>query len=1761
MIRRKTMRNKARRSLALILSVAMTVTLWKTPVYAVMESGQSDTGLCEHHTVHTEDCGYTEETPCRYVCEICNSQNGGENEQQPDTEDSAQKECSCTIRCTEGKVNTECPICGAEGADLSVCKGTQENEQQPDTEAGAQESVASVTATDGTEKFYSSFNEAWAAAIENQGSTLTLQRDVELVEEYGNLSVDGGNFTLDLNNKTLKRCASGELIFVSGSANITIQNGKLVSTSEDGNGSTLHIYGGTVVLDKVELTNQGERALALGMEGGKLTVKDCGFFGTFWVDYSSNAHPELEVANTTLHSGIRLVFKNSGNPDYDAVKAIFAEGNWLHDQSEKAIDITKEEYWVNLWGMSQFEYSGKCLIKPHTHNFENGSCPCGETCVASVTADGTEIFYSSFDEAWAAAIENQGSTLTLQCDVELAKENHGPSVSEGTFTLDLNGKTLKQNAFAELLEVSDTANITIQNGKLVNTLNMDSSSVGSSDGVALKINNGTVVLDGVELTSGTGDEGKKSFALEMEGGNLTVTGSTFKGGLSVKYSLDGHPELKVANTTLHNGIGLGFFGSGNPDYDAVRAIFAEGNWLHDQSGKAIDITKEDCWKTAESISAFYYPGECQIVPHTHNFENGSCPCGETRVASVTGDGETTYYTEIQNALAQAEGKTVKLLKPVSGAVTIDKALTLDLNGQNIESLTVNAKATIKDSGTTKGIIGTLKISDNLKPKDLTENGYAIKKGNGDWFTYGTQATNATVQQVPIKSVTITKDKDSYRPGEQITLTATAETLDGKEVNHYIWVQDGSMMEMPPATPEQPNPPTNVHTLTAKGGTHTYQCVAYCEDYGFASNTITITVDQINLVDNAELVVEQLTYNGQPQTPDVVVKLNGETLKGCYDLQRTLETNAGTYTLSVTGTGNYTGTIKKEWKIDPAELTVNLPKTYEKQYDGTAAVDIKPTFSGLQGEETLTSEDFTVTASFNDATPGENKPLDITVNLVENAKTKNYKLKNGTAHINGTITKAPLNSEGYAYADQSIEIVNKQIDTYEFEMSSFLPKLDEGKTYGTVTYSNLKVDISGYYSLIPKEAEIINGKLSLPIVYNNTEKTGSVGEVSVQVDSTNYDSFTLIIDVNAKNKIAPVVTAPVANTLTYNGEEQTLVTAGTTSIGTMFYGVGELDDFEWSEQLPTAKNAGTYTVWYQVEGNKEYADVEPQSVDVTIAKKAVTVTALDKSAYTGSDAPDLSNPEANKDYKVEGLLDADALNCKVTLTYEQTPDMNKAGTTAIIATSTLSKDNYEITYLPGTLTVSMKPSSGGNGDTSSGSSSSNNRDDSVGNQTTSTQRPDEDRPNIPAEKQNKKLKADSKGNVTITKSDLSDAIKAAKNDAKKQGNRKNGIAVKIPMELNQKLDGAQITLKADMIDTLVRKRVKSFTIGTDQMMDLGFTLDTIKELNRQTNGDIILKMKKSTVSSGEAKSAIGNRPVYDISLWTVKNNKEIRLTDLNKKSIRIAIPYVPAKGEQTGNLYALSVDAAGKVQRITKSSYDADQKAVIFYVDQPGIYGIGYDAKGANFTDIANHWAKDNILFAVSRGLLSGTSETTFSPDDAMTKGMFIAALGRLAGVDPAGYQTGTFTDVKADADYAPYVNWAVSKGIVDGTSDTTFSPDSSITREQMAVIMKNYAAKLGYAVPKTLEAATFADNENISSWAKKAVKSMQQAGVLAGKTNNRFDPKGTATRAEVAAVLRRFVEIDIDPQTANGWTQNDSGEWSYYKNGKQVKDGLSNNKK
>ena len=398
---------------------------------------------------------------------------------------------------------------------------------------------------------------------------------------------------------------------------------------------------------------------------------------------------------------------------------------------------------------------------------------------------------------------------------------------------------------------------------------------------------------------------------------------------------------------------------------------------------------------------------------------------------------------------------------------------------------------------------------------------------------------------------------------------------------------------------------------------------------------------------------------------------------------------------------------------------------DKTYDGTTNADISSvTFDNVTLNR---GTDYTVTASFDDASVGNGKNVTATVILMGQAA-KNYALKQSSITTTGNITKAAAPD---FTKETALTIVNDCEKTYTVTLPA-LPTLETPKEYGTVTYGAPTVNLSSTY--YADGAKVEDGKLILPIQKNDVKTTGSVGTATVVIKSANYEDITLTVNVNATNKLVPTVTAPTANALTYNGAEQALVTAGKTTGGTMLYRLG---DSEWSEQIPTAKNAGEYTVWYKVQGNAEYADVAEQNVTVTVAKKSVTVTALDKSAYTGSTAPDLSSPEADKDYKVEGLVGADTLSGTVTLAYAQTPDMSKTGETAINITGTLSNNNYEITYVSGKLTVSKQPSSGGgssSGGSGSGGGSSSGGSGNSGN-SGNTSQPDTGKPDKQDAKKN------------------------------------------------------------------------------------------------------------------------------------------------------------------------------------------------------------------------------------------------------------------------------------------------------------------------------------------------------------------------------------------------------------------------------------------
>jgi len=181
-------------------------------------------------------------------------------------------------------------------------------------------------------------------------------------------------------------------------------------------------------------------------------------------------------------------------------------------------------------------------------------------------------------------------------------------------------------------------------------------------------------------------------------------------------------------------------------------------------------------------------------------------------------------------------------------------------------------------------------------------------------------------------------------------------------------------------------------------------------------------------------------------------------------------------------------------------------------------------------------------------------------------------------------------------------------------------------------------------------------------------------------------------------------------------------------------------------------------------------------------------------------------------------------------------------------------------------------------------------------------------------------------------------------------------------------------------------------------------------------------------------------------------------------------------------------------------------------------------KCAVFTDIAGHWAFDSICYVTENDMFNGTSATTFSPNATMTRAMFVTVLYRMAG-SPTVSGTNPFTeDVAAEQWYTNAVVFAANNGIVKGTSETTYSPDAPITREQMAVILYNYAVYRGYSVSATNDLSAFSDASSVSSWALTQTKWAVAKGLITGMTTTTLEPQGAATRAQVATILTRFVK-------------------------------------
>ena len=536
-----------------------------------------------------------------------------------------------------------------------------------------------------------------------------------------------------------------------------------------------------------------------------------------------------------------------------------------------------------------------------------------------------ETVYSTLPEAVNAA--QDGDTIKLLSDVELSNEvgENGLSVSEGSFTLDLNNKTLKGAIWNQLLEVSGTANITIKNGSLVNTQTGPAATATSTNLVALKISGGTVALDNVNLTSGINSEGKHSSALYITGGSLTATGNTFTGEVGVFCEHSGtRPALSIADATLNNGIFYWVADAQASDTAGLEAIFAHGSMLFNQDDKYIDLASKEYWHIENVGAIFLYTEGCIVKPHTHEVVNGACECGATFAASVTQNGAVTYYKDFHTALDAAKaGDTLTLLADVQGdvTVTIDKAITFDLNGHRIYDLTVRCKITLKDSaGGTGKIAEWLRVENGLNIGDLLEEGYALRNaGTGAWYGETEQTVgNVTVQQVPITSVTLTAlNADGtaasttmpYGTTNGIKLSASCDVKPGAGELSCQWYTIGGTLQLIDGATEP------VYQLPAdlSVGKHTYRVTFTADGYSKSAD-ITITVTATNkIVPTGAPTLSKTTLAWGEQLSTIT--LSGAMKDGDTEVKGTFAwTNSAT-------TPSDMNDFEAEWKFTPENTDV------------------------------------------------------------------------------------------------------------------------------------------------------------------------------------------------------------------------------------------------------------------------------------------------------------------------------------------------------------------------------------------------------------------------------------------------------------------------------------------------------------------------------------------------------------------------------------------------------------------------------------------------------------------------------------------------------------------------------------------------------------------------------------------------------------------------------------------------------------------------
>ncbi|WP_441897187.1 choice-of-anchor I family protein [Paenibacillus sp. YAF4_2] len=388
----------------------------------------------------------------------------------------------------------------------------------------------------------------------------------------------------------------------------------------------------------------------------------------------------------------------------------------------------------------------------------------------------------------------------------------------------------------------------------------------------------------------------------------------------------------------------------------------------------------------------------------------------------------------------------------------------------------------------------------------------------------------------------------------------------------------------------------------------------------------------------------------------------------------------------------------------------------------------------------------------------------------------------------------------------------------------------------------------------------------------------------------------------------------------------------------------------------------------------------------------------------------------------------------------------------------------------------------------------------------------------------------KTNANVSSSQITSALKKLRNES----STSQAGSLTITAIPDRKAKEAAIVFEKGVFASAKEAAISELTIEAG-VGSVSFNAKAISSIaTASKNNDVTITVRQTDAATAGASltgakrtallNAVGSHSVFD---FTVKVNGST-ISTFGGGSAHIQVPYTPQANEDHNVIVIYYISDSGELVTVPSGVYDSATGTVSFEVSHFSRYAVGYNK--LSFKDTTSSFAKDAITYLSARSIISGTGSNQFSPKAHITRADFTILLSRIAGAQLSSYKAGKFSDVRTTDYYSDAVQWAADKGITSGIGGGKFNPKASISRAEMAAMLVRFAGVMNFSLPASNQAITFADSNSIQASVKEAVKAVQQAGIINGKTIvNRsgvyFAPQDSATREETAKMLAVFMKL------------------------------------